>query len=302
MVPADSPADLVVSWGVGPPLAGHLLRSVEHEGSVWLRIEAVHGGTSYVFPELGTFIVQPDSRRVTCCPDVGTQSYTMWHLFLDQVLPLHLASQGEFVLHASSVATGDEPHGRAIVFLGESGAGKSSTAIGCSLVGATLLGDDFARISLNADPPAVTPANVGVRLWEEMIGAISPHEPGLPVAEFTSKMRVFPSTASFRAVTDPLPIGALVFLGPRLPAAIEPLLENISSAEAFIHLLEGSYRVTVADPEGRLRAVDQAARLVNCVPSVRLRMPENVGDLSASCARVLELVQDVGQPALSPAR
>jgi hypothetical protein len=48
--------------------------------------------------------------------------------------------------------------------------------------------------------------------------------------------------------------------------------------------------------------VDQAARLVNCVPSVRLRMPENVGDLSASCARVLELVQDVGQPALSPAR
>jgi len=298
LVPADSPADLVITWAVSPPVRGRLLRRVENEGSVWLRIEAVHGGTSYVFPELGTFIVQPDSRRVTCCPDVGTQSYTMWHLLLDQVLPLHLASQGEFVLHASSVATGDEPHGRAILFLGESGAGKSSTAIGCSLVGATLLGDDFALISLDADPPAVTPANVGVRLWEEMVGAISPDEPGVPVAEFTSKMRVFPSPA-IRAVTDPLPIGALVFLGPRLPAASEPLLENISSAKAFVHLLESSYRVTVADHEDRLRAMDQAARLVNSVPSVRLRMPENVDDLSASCATVLKLVQDVIQPALS---
>jgi hypothetical protein len=302
LVPADSPADLVVSWGASPGVPGRLLRSVENEGSVWLRIEAVDGGTSYFFPGLGAFIVQPDSRRVMCCPDVGTQSYTMWHLLLDQVLPLHLASQGEFVLHASSVATGDEPHGRAILFLGESGAGKSSTAIGCSLVGATLLGDDFALISLDTDPPAVTPANVGVRLWEEMVGAISPDEPGVPVAEFTSKMRIFPSAARSRAVTDPQPIGALVFLGPRLPAGSEPLLENISSAKAFMHLLEGSYRVTVSDPEDRLRAMDQAARLVNSVPSVRLSMPENVDDLSSSCERVLELVQDVGQPALSPAR
>ena len=299
LVPADSSADLVIGWGVSPTVPGRLLRSVEYEGSVWMRIEAVDGGTSYVFPGLGSFVVEPDTRRVTCSPDVGTQSYTMWHLLLDQVLPLHLVSQGEFVLHASSVATGDEPHGRAILFLGESGAGKSSTAIGCSLVGATLLGDDFALISLDTDPPAVTPANVGVRLWEEMVGAISPDEPGVPVAEFTSKMRVFPSPASFRAGTDPLPIGALVFLGPRLPAGSEPLLETISSAKAFMHLLEGSYRVTIGDPEDRLRAMDQAARLVNSVPSARLRMPENVDDLSASCARLLELVQDVFQPALS---
>jgi hypothetical protein len=302
LVPANSPADLVIGWGTSAPIPGRLLRSIESEGSDWLRVEEVEGATNYVFPGLGAFIVEPDSRRVTCCPDTGTQSNTMWHLLLDQVLPLHLASQGEFVLHASSVGTGDERNGRAILFLGESGAGKSSTAMGCSLVGATLIGDDFARISLDVDPPAVAPANVGVRLWEEMVAAISPHEPGTPVAEYTSKMRVFPSPARSAVITDPLPIGALVFLGTRLPTATEPLLETISSAEAFVHLLEGSYRVTVADHEDRLRAMDQAARLLNSVPSVRLSMPENVDDLSASCARVLELVQDVVQPALSPAR
>jgi hypothetical protein len=302
LVPADSPADLLIGWGLSPTVPGRLLRSVEYEGSVWMRIEAVDGGTSYFFPGLGSFVVEPDTRRVTCSPDAGVQSNTMWHLLLDQVLPLYLVSQGEFVLHASSVVTGDELNGRAILFLGESGAGKSSTAIGCALVGATLLGDDFALISLDVDPPTVAPANVGVRLWEEIAAAVSPDDPGAPVAEFTSKVRIFPSAARSRAVTDPQPIGALVFLGPRLPAATEPLLETISSAEAFMRLLEGSYRVTVSDPEDRLRAMDQAARLVNSVPSVRLRMPENVDDLSSSCERVLELVQDVGQPALSPAR
>jgi hypothetical protein len=302
LVPADSPADFVIGWGDGPPAPGRLLRNVEHDGSAWIRIEAVDGGISYAFPGLGVFVVQSGSRRVICCPDAGTQVHTMWHLLLDQVLPLHLVSQGEFVLHASSVATGDVQHNRAILFLGESGAGKSSTAIGCALAGATLLGDDFARISLDVDPPAVAPANVGVRLWEKMVAAISLDEPSVAVAEYTSKRRVFPSDASSTAVTDSVAIGALVFLGPRLPSATEPLLETISAAQAFMLLLEGSYRLTVAAPEERLRVMDQAAHLVNSVPSVRLQMPENVDDLRSSCVRVLELIQEVVQHSLALAR
>lgn len=303
LVREDSAPDFVVSWGVVPPrVSGRLLRAVEHDGFVWLRIEVVNTATSYTFPGLGGFIVQPDSGKIGCWAETQTQSNTMWHLLVDQVLPLHLASQGQFVLHASSVATGGERHSRAILFLGESGAGKSSTAMGCEHVGATLLGDDFARISLDVDPPAITPANVGVRLWEEMVAAISPEQRAAPVAEFTSKLRVVPSPARSQVITDSLPIGALVFLGPRLPTANEPLFETISSATAFMHLLEGSYRVTVADAEDRLRAVDQAARLVNAVPSVRLSMPENVDGISASCARVLELIQDILQPALPPTR
>ncbi|THE65152.1 hypothetical protein D8Y22_07980 [Salinadaptatus halalkaliphilus] len=65
-----------------------------------------------------------------------------------------VAHQGAFVLHAGAVAI----DGRAIVFLGPSGRGKSTAVAACAKCGHTVLADDAAAIACRSGEPVVLPS------------------------------------------------------------------------------------------------------------------------------------------------
>jgi hypothetical protein len=84
-----------------------------------------------------------------------------------------LRQRGHLVLHASAVAV----EGKAVLFMGESGAGKSTTAASFHFRGHPVLADDVAALSLTESGVELHPAWPGLRLLDdsrEAIGAQTP--------------------------------------------------------------------------------------------------------------------------------
>ncbi len=121
-------------------------RKVEHrypDGSVMMTVDA-HSEHGYRIdaPDHGVFRVAVDGRLVECAPATGPA--WRWHRpFFAQALPIAAALNGVEILHASGVVV----DGRAIAFVGHSGAGKTSLAIHLVDQGASLLADDVVALS-----------------------------------------------------------------------------------------------------------------------------------------------------------
>lgn len=114
-------------------------------------------------PRHGCYLVSPDGRRVLGAPPAGP-AWRWERLVLAQVLPLAAVLRGLDVLHASAVAVA----GRAVAFLGGSGAGKTTLASRIAASGAPLVTDDVL---------AIEPAGGGVRAHRgSTVARVDPRE------------------------------------------------------------------------------------------------------------------------------
>jgi hypothetical protein len=85
---------------------------------------------------------------------------------VSEALGLVLFQKGYFLLHASSVALGEE----AWCFMGMPGAGKSSTAAAFIKAGCRLLSDDLTAIKFDqAGKPVIIPAYPQLKIWEKTV-------------------------------------------------------------------------------------------------------------------------------------
>ena len=91
-------------------------------------------------PGVGRILVAPDGGELLCDPEPESAEWTT--LIPAQALPLAATLRGLEVLHASGVVVG----GRAVLFAGAPGAGKSSLAAALLHRGAALLSDDTVAL------------------------------------------------------------------------------------------------------------------------------------------------------------
>ncbi len=277
-------ADFCLRWESVSPIRGNVLRVMRSGSAVWVSIESVARGLLFDFRSFGLVEVDSLSGVIRCQPLPGVDRRTMSHLLLDQVLPLYLAHSGSLVLHASSVALRDSG---AILFCGDSGHGKSSTALAGVRAGARFIGDDFARVEFPGGVPSIFPANVGARVWRDSELTLGSGYLSAPVAEYTTKSRVFLDLAD-GPESDPVPIKAIFFLGERVTGLPEPQIQSMPSSRALFELLAGTFRTSLTDTDQRQRVIDQCATLFDAVPAFRLRMPDSLQGLEESAARVLD--------------
>lgn len=103
------------------------------------------------FPDLADFELDDAGQleRVLAVP--GTEEEVLGTLCHNQVQPLALSCQGLLVLHAGAV----EVDGRAILFAGASGVGKSTLVQAFVRSGYRFLTDDCATFSSDGSLPAV---------------------------------------------------------------------------------------------------------------------------------------------------
>jgi hypothetical protein len=169
------------------------------------------------------------------------------------VLLRHL--RGALGMHAGAVAI----EGRAVVFLGRSGAGKSTAVDAlCMHHDADLLADDAVAIDQSEHGHAVVPTE---RMhWLDA-------RPG--------------KTASLarRVATGPVPLRAFVELTfADGPAALQPM----TALDAMEALVPSCARFVVDEDDEQRKELDRLSTLVREVPVVRLCRPRNLGDLEAS--------------------
>jgi hypothetical protein len=190
------------------------------------------------FPDGATFLVT--ARRIALVD--APREYTIDDLAayaLGPLLALALHQGGAVLIHASAVDAG----GRALVFAGESGSGKSTTAAMFHRKGHRVLADDITEI---ADGRALA-----------SIPAVRLRQPD-------GTKRIVPVAPS-----QDLPIGAVLFLDDRGTER----LERLEPREGWKRLMANAYTAHLPDAHMAQRIFEECAALANRVPMYSYTAP-----------------------------
>lgn len=224
------------------------------------------------FPESAAFDVATDA--ITLLTDDTADPDFLAHLILDHVLPRVVALRGDLMLHAAA-AVG--PSGRAHVFVGETGAGKSTLAAALASHGWPLLDDDGIRLTTTGQDLRAVPGAPSVRLLPDAATTILPDAgPGTPLAAGHPKRR-FDLTASHPIADAPAPVGGVYLLEARTGSRAS--LERIGLAEIVRTVARHGFHIAAEPTDITRRTFEHATALAEAAPVWRLLRPDAIDDL-----------------------
>jgi hypothetical protein len=256
----ESP-DPITAWD---PRAVRRLRELRHEGRVVWSVDIDRNLRLQIYaPGLAMMEVSPDGLEISCAPE-GDNADPNWPaLIIAQALPFAATLRGLEVFHASAITL----DGRALLFSGVPGSGKSSLATQLVLRGAGLLSDD--AVAVDGDLIA-HPSTGSIRLrdaeFARLDQATRDRLSVMPTAQFDGRM-----IGSVTPV-DPAPIAALYVFehdsqGPAIePVAVEPAV-----------LLGATFVIaSVRTPELLGRHLDMCAQIAARIPVFKLRVTPGI--------------------------
>jgi len=199
------------------------------------------------------------------------------------VIAFVLRLRGAVCLHASSIAIG----GRAIVLVGESGAGKSTTAAAFARLGFPILSDDVAVLSGQGGRFLVQPGHPRINLWADSVEELFGSKDALPrISPTWDKRYLALGGDAHRFQAAPLPLGAVFVLGERADTVTVPIAGEFGANEALMTLIANTYVNYLLDAEMRRRDFETLSRVAANVPVRRIRP---AGD----CSKVFELCEAI---------
>lgn len=219
-------------------------------------------------PGFARVLVAPDGSDVLCDPEPESSRWSI--LLAAQALPLAATLHGLEVLHASGVVMADGAlAGRAALFTGPQGAGKSSLAAALLGRGAKLLSDDTVALEACEDGLLAYPgpgllqlrANEHDRLSASCRAALGPAAPTLGKHGF----------APSRSVSA-VGLGALFLLE---RSSHGPPIERIEAVDPFA-LLASTFNLSVRSAERLTRHLDLTAALASTGQIYQLRIQPGI--------------------------
>lgn len=234
------------------------------------------------YPQIGAFRVAPPGL-IEVEPRPGIEPALVCFPLLGPVIALLLQARGAFLLHGSALGV----NGQACGFLGDKGAGKSTTAGAFLRAGHSLLTDDIIAINgLEGGAGRINPAFPQLKLTREASGALaSPHlseRPGVPLVR--EKQRYLLG-AGFSETT--LVPGRFFLLRRGGELAVEHLDARLRM-KAFLRFSYGTrFGMAAITPAMAARHARQCAALANTARAAILTVPHDLAGL----ARVVEFVE-----------
>jgi hypothetical protein len=241
-------------------------RKADDEVTKLLTLDVHENGYRYWAIGFGAFLMSLDGTHVACAPE--TPDPARWQRFLiGQILPFVTLLQGLEVMHGSAVAL----DGRAVGFIGGSGAGKTSIAAHLLLRGAGLVADDVLALERNGKHVLVHPGPgvIGVRHAEvERLASDDLPRLGKAVAD-NEKEVLF----EVRREEQPLPLGVLYFIF-RDDDARELTVERTRDASL---LLAGTFNTVLSGRDRLEHMLDLFAAVSHTAEVFRVVVPPSVG-------------------------
>ena len=203
-----------------------------------------------------------------------------------------LSMRGAVVLHGGAVAV----DGRAILILGNSGAGKSTFVAAMVAAGAAFLTEEVAALADGADGFEVLPGYPRIGLSRASIAAVaSPADRPLVLpASREDKRWLDVSELKGGLHGRSLPVGAAYVLGDRTNAN-EPAIARLAPAPAVPTVLQHLYgaRWLTIDRARSLRVI---AALTGDVPVFALALPAGLGHIGSAAAAVMAHARALTRP------
>lgn len=215
---------------------------------------------------------------------------------LGPVLGLALQIRGVPALHAAAVAI----DGRALLLMGASGAGKSTTTAALIRAGAALIADDIAALTRRrtangkgqkpenpsrSDVIHVQPGYPGLRVGAESLGLVA------HLATGVSPLWSDPEADRARwyvnlwgtpyAQAGPAPVAALALLGPRRADLEAPEVQILPPREALVALMGNRYGQSASSLPQHQQVFATCARLAEQAPVYLVHAPDRLDRLGA---------------------
>lgn len=214
-------------------------------------------------------------------------------LFLRPVMSMLLWLRGITCLHASVVGV----DGCAVAFVGSNGAGKSSLAAAFAQRGFPVLADDVAVIVEVESGLCIQSTYPTIALWEHTALAVL-GSADLPHLWAGEDKRYVPLSAqelaAMRFESEPLPPGAIYFLGVQRMEKDAPAITRVVPAEGLLRLLANRFSRPFARTDFQIRQFDLLSRLAQTIPLRQLDSPNDLGALARVRDAVLADLSRIG--------
>ncbi|SEO83336.1 Hpr(Ser) kinase/phosphatase [Halorientalis persicus] len=231
-------------------------------------IDAEPGRCRFTYEEVGTFLIIGGERVLVdpVSPDI-TSTLVFRRLLEGQALGVLCHQRGDLVLHGSAVDFG----GNAVVFLGNSGAGKSTTAAACYDAGYPLLDDDVVVIRFSDGAPKVVAGVPQLKLEPETAVALGIEAvTGTEVDSFSGK--AFHRTQSAGGC-GAVPLSRCYILSDGDTVAVEP----VPARQRLVELVLSTYTAgLLSDTDAATRNFEACSSVVKHVSVTRLIRPRRL--------------------------
>jgi hypothetical protein len=192
-------------------------------------------------PGIARFLLT-GGRAIAFEPENGTPLEDVTIFLIGSAFGVLLHQRGHIVMHASAVLVG----GKAAMFCGASGAGKSTTAAALVQRGFPLLTDDICAVSFSSDGvPFVYPDGRQLKLWAHAIDRLRLAR-GEPVRHRLEKFYVAPE----QSLGEARPLGAVYVLREARPPVMSGI-ERPNVVDAALLLRRNAYRPQLVSRMGR---------------------------------------------------
>jgi hypothetical protein len=193
-------------------------------------------------------------------------------------------------LHASAV----ELHDRAVLFSGDPGYGKSTTAAALALRGVPVLAEDIVPLELTAGRFSAVPGYPRVCLWPDAVSSLFGAGNDLPRISATWDKRYLPLDG-IRAKFAPekKPLGIIYLFGERSREPRAPYISQMRPREAVLGLVQNTYMNWLIDRQRRGEEFDQLCKIVQQVPVRRVVAHTDGAKLGDLCERIFDDARNI---------
>lgn len=268
-VPPDVTVNLAALPARGPLRNDHKLRFVSsylsESGEPALKIWEVDDGSFLQISYCDGIEFWFDRRLETIWvswPESLTVEHAISYL-VGPVLGMLLRLRGIVCLHASVVAIS----GRAAVFVGHEGAGKSTTAACFARRDFAVLSDDIAALVERENIFHVLPAYPRVNLWPQSVNLLYGSPEALPqrMPGLDKRYLLLGRDGELQFEERTLPIGGVYIFGDPTTESEDPL-EPLSLKSSLLMLVANTYATNFLDAKQRAEEFEVLGRLVTAVP------------------------------------
>lgn len=230
---------------------------------------------------LGAFHIRA-GREIIWRADT-TDQYRVDNFLVSMCLSSLMVQRGYVVVHSSAVKLNDST----VVFLGDSGAGKSTTAAAFARAGCQVVSDDVSVISPPPEPK-IWAALPFVRLLPDAFGEFQPHLGGEDVLrEGVDKHLV--DVTNGKSCQGPESLGHLCVLEWGDELSIEPIT---GAARLMAFVSSSAWFITVYEETLQRQNFERCGSVATSVPCWRLTRPRDFSKMPDMVALALETMRD----------
>lgn len=194
------------------------------------------------------------------------------------------------VLHASAV----EVDGRALLVMGDAGAGKSTLTAALVDAGLPLITEDVSALDVvDGAPIRVFRGGTRVKLWPESVRGLRGRDDALPllVPSSVDWHKRYLDCSERMTSHDAVPVAAIVHLE-RTPDVDAPVLTPLRAHDKLLCLLANGYASRLVRPDDRADELSRVSRVAQEISVLRMRYPDRFEALSEVVDALRRLVEN----------